>query len=109
MQDSDVATFQKLLDMKGMKKTEQTPFIDLFRARVSQMQESSNLGHQSHGASSGSGMGSFTDSSGNLVSHHSTGDFAGSSSNPGPSNSHPHVENESSRMKKLEKLIKRKL
>ena len=111
LQDSDVATFQKLLDMKGMKKHDQTPFIDLFRARVSQMQESSSLSSQGAvGSSGGPGLVSFVDSpSGPLMTQIVSGDSNTGSSHAGPSNSQPQVENESSRMKKLEKLIKRKL
>jgi len=68
--DCDLTEFIKLLDMKGYKKHEQTPFIDCFKSKMSLPMEPSGSGH---GADA---------------------------------DSHD-VSAESSRIKKLEKLIKR--
>ena len=122
LQDSDLGMFQKLLDMKGIKKTDQTPLIDLFRARVAQMYDSSraqssNASDMSFGlhpvasaptvnvpdASVPLGPSLPSQSSANLQATNS------SSSSSSQQQQQQPVETESSRMKRLEKLIKRKL
>lgn len=69
--DTDTSNFQKLLDMKGLKRSEQHSMLDLFRSR-----------HPSSPAGSAPGESS------NVQSHAAT-------------------EQESSRIKKLERLIKK--
>ena len=79
--DSDVVEFQKILDMKGVRRSDQQQLIDLYRTHQSSeedksvdstLQSTNLIGSESH------------------VGHHSP-------------------EHESSRIKKLEKLIKRRL
>ena len=118
LQDTDSGMFQKLLDMKGMKKHDQIPLIDLFRARVSQMQESNRAqsGGSSHvlesGSSSSMNAASAVIGTNQTNIHESVGASSLGAAGQQTSSSHHHqepaVENESSRMRRLEKLIKRK-
>jgi len=120
LQDTDSGMFQKLLDMKGMKKHDQIPLIDLFRARVSQMQDSSRAQSGLAASSGGHGLDSHSVASGGSIvtSSYAAGSAANQSEGITPSAPHaqshqhhhqePAVENESSRMRRLEKLIKRK-
>ena len=114
MQDYDLAMFQKLLDMKAMKKHDQMPLLDLFRARVAQVHDS-NRGAQataSGGNMDASNTHSILSSSSVMNNHaHAMSNHSGSSGGV-QSASQPSaqpIENESSRMRRLEKLIKRKL
>ena len=79
--DSDSSEFQKILDMKGVRRTDQQQLIDLYRVQL---------------ASQKDGEESTTPASAALPSSTTHG--------------HPtSPDHESSRIKKLEKLIKRRL
>ncbi|BFZ18354.1 hypothetical protein BsWGS_21393 [Bradybaena similaris] len=80
--DSDINDFQKVLEMKGVRRGDQSSLVEMFRARVP---VSSILAQTSPG-----GLIPSTGSSGNMQQ---------------PSNPEP----ESSRIRKLEKLIKKRL
>ncbi len=77
--ESDASEFQKILDMKGVRRSDQQPLVDLYRAQ----QQVSQGGREDGPA-------------------HST---------VAPSNAQGTLspDHESSRIKKLEKLIKRRL
>nr|CAG4649978.1 EOG090X024P [Sida crystallina] len=80
--DSDQGEFQKILDMKGVRRADQQQLVDLYRAQMTKS----------------------ADREDSLAHLPSTG--ASSSNSHGYSSSPDH---ESSRIKKLEKLIKRRL
>ncbi|XP_074640960.1 vacuolar protein sorting-associated protein 53 homolog [Tubulanus polymorphus] len=75
--DRDISDFQKVLDMKGLKRSEQNMMIEIFRTRIPQMPPSGNNENTNHQLQ--------------LKSNETS------------------VEQESSRIKKLEKLIKKRL
>lgn len=77
--DSDPSEFQKILDMKGVRRSDQQPLVDLFRA-----QQQVNQGGRDDGPAHAVALGG--NNQGTLSPDH-----------------------ESSRIKKLEKLIKRRL
>ena len=81
--DSDLSEFQKILDMKGVRRADQQQLTDLYRIQIS-----SSTDHQESAFQV-------------TTNHHS------SSTNAHAYSSSP--DHESSRIKKLEKLIKRRL
>lgn len=78
--DSDSSEFQKILDMKGVRRTDQQQLIDLYRAQLASQKDGNE-------ASTSSVVPSVTAHGGLPTS----------------------PDHESSRIKKLEKLIKRRL
>ena len=81
-QDTDTSELAKLLEMKGVKRSEHSPFLELYREQHAKMAP-----EDASGAGAGSPVVSMS------PSHHSTG----------------HNTPEHSKIAKLEKLIKNRL
>ncbi len=81
--DADAAEFQKVLDMKGVRKVDQAPYAEMFRAK------------SPHGGSS------------SIHAHHATAATAAKTASQAPASS--ASQGEESRIKKLENLIKKRL
>lgn len=77
--DSDPAEFQKILDMKGVRRSDQTPLVELYRSQLTDVHQQDDDRESAHASAANSSHGTLS------------------------------PDHESSRIKKLEKLIKRRL
>ncbi|KAK3774031.1 hypothetical protein RRG08_030113 [Elysia crispata] len=92
LNDSDASDFQRVLEMKGVRRGDQNSLLDMFRAR---MPVSTIMANMSGGSGGNAANQAGTGTSTNAVSQ--------------SPQSHQAPEPESSRIRKLEKLIKKRL